>query len=84
MTRDTEKLPPGVTQAEFEVALDRALAAQHFDTNLKGMLRKLVLDPDDRWRVCCGNDCYICMLPLGHAVDEVREAIGWTRPGAEN
>ena len=80
MSDATSKLPEGVDPELLEAALDRALAAQHFDASMKGMLRNLVFDADERWRVCCGNDCYVCMLPLGRAVDDVRREIGYSPP----
>ncbi|PIE22852.1 MAG: hypothetical protein CSA62_10410 [Planctomycetota bacterium] len=77
MRSASDDLPEGVDPEKLDAALDRALAAQHFDASLKGMLRKLVLDPDDSYRECCGNDCYVCMLPLGRAVDDVRREIAY-------
>jgi hypothetical protein len=72
-----EKLPDWVDEELLEVALERAIQAQMFEPSLKGMIRRLVFDPDDRWRVCCGNECYVCMIPLARAVDDVRAEIGW-------
>ena len=80
MSEAAKPLPEGVDPEALDAALDRALAEQHFDASMKGMLKNLVFDPDDRWRACCGNDCYVCMLPLGRAVDDVRRELDYSPP----
>ena len=59
-----------------EAALDRALTEHQLDESFRKMVRDLVWDTDDRWRVCCGSACEPCVEQLWRAVNQVRQILG--------
>jgi len=62
---------------QLEEALDAALLDQGLHPGFKAWIRRLVFDEKDDWRMCCGNHCEPCVLPMATAVDQVRKQIGW-------
>ncbi|MEZ5989628.1 MAG: hypothetical protein R3F30_10975 [Planctomycetota bacterium] len=61
----------------LERALDKALRDQKVHVAFRDWIRRLVFEQGDDWRVCCGNNCMPCVLPMARAVDQVRAEIGW-------
>lgn len=66
---------PQLTQ--LEEALDQALLDQGLHAGFKASIRRLVFEEQEDWRLCCGNYCEPCVLPMARAVDQVRSHIGW-------
>jgi len=61
----------------LEEALDRVLEDQGLHPGFRASIRRLVFDRKEDWRLCCGNHCDPCVLPMARAVDQVRERIHW-------
>ncbi len=72
-----ERPGTGNSAPGLDEALDRALADHGLHPGYKETIRRLVFDPSEDWRYCCGNDCNPCVKPMARAVDIVRAAIGW-------
>ena len=62
---------------KIEEALSIALQENALQEGFRDTIRRLVFDANDQWRICCGNLCEPCVMPMGRAVDRVRELIGW-------
>lgn len=60
----------------MDEALDLALAHHNLDASFRKMVRDLVRDTADRWRVCCGSACDPCVEQVARVVDQVRELTG--------
>lgn len=60
----------------MEEALDLAMTTHRLDGSFRKMVRDLVHDLEDRWRVCCGSSCDPCVEQVARVVDQVRALTG--------
>ena len=59
----------------LEEAITKGLADAGLEESLRGTVRALLEQDDDRWRDCCGSNCTPCVTQLAIAVDRARELI---------